>query len=56
MTCPRCNTQLVPRDGADVGGLPGVRYLACPACGYAIGRPVVPALTTGLAIKEKVTR
>lgn len=34
--CQRCNNQaLTERDGREVGGLPGITYQCCDACGWS---------------------
>lgn len=32
--CPNCGGLHEERDGADVGGLPGIKYQHCNACGW----------------------
>lgn len=41
MRCRRCNNMTEERDGSEVGGLPGLRYKHCRACGFsrAITKP-----------------
>ncbi len=34
--CPKCHgTEMRVRDGKDIGGMPGIKYDECGACGYS---------------------
>jgi len=34
LTCHKCGSpEITERDGAEIGGMPGVRYRYCGACG-----------------------
>lgn len=34
MKCPKCSNHMHEVKAEQVGGLPGVPYAQCPACGY----------------------
>lgn len=34
--CPKCGSKAIDeRDGAEVGGFPGITYRVCPGCGWS---------------------
>ena len=34
--CQKCNNQnLAERDGSEIGGMPGIKYQYCGACGWS---------------------